>query len=105
MDLMSENLTSCVDGFPLSEDFDLRDFALGVLKIAKENLQRDGELIPTAFAITAGHIHCYSVSFANHDEKLVAYANLIEAATNQGATALITCNDALVEQQSRAGVC
>lgn len=80
---------------PRSEDFNLRDFALGVLEIAKENLQRDGELIPTAFAITASHIHCYSVAFANHDEKRGVYANLIEAATNEGVAALITCNDAL----------
>ena len=67
----------------MSEDFDLRDFALGVLEIAKENLQRDGNLIPTAFAITASHIHCYSVAFANHDEKRGVYANLIESATNK----------------------
>jgi len=66
-----------------------------VLEIAKENLQRDGHLIPTAFAITKSHIHCYSVSFANHDEKPGVYSNLIEAAKNEGATALITCNDAL----------
>lgn len=80
---------------PRSEDLDLRDFALGVLEIAKENLQRDGHLIPTAFAITASHIHCYSVSFANHDEKPRVYSDLVEAAKNEGVTALITCNDAL----------
>src|SRR5438309_9155824 len=80
---------------PKSDDFDLREFALGVLAIAKENLQRDGHLIPTAFAIMVNHIHCYSVSFANHDEKPIVYSALIEAAKNQGATALITCNDAL----------
>ena len=80
---------------PLSEDFNLKDFALGVLEIAKENLQRDGHLIPTAFAITASHIHCYSVSFASHDEKPGVYADLIATAKNEGATALITCNDAL----------
>jgi len=80
---------------PRSDDLDLREFALGVLEIAKENLQRDGHLIPTAFAITESHIHCYSVSFANHDEKPGVYSNLIAAAKNEGATALITCNDAL----------
>jgi len=85
---------------PLSEDFDLKDFALGVLKIAKENLQRDGELIPTAFAITASHIRCYSVSFADHEEKPVAYSKLIEAARDHGATALITCNDAFMDNKA-----
>jgi hypothetical protein len=80
---------------PRSEDFDLRDFALGVLEIAKENLQRDGELVPTAFAITPNQLQCYSISFADHDQKPQAYLELIEAARNIGAVALITCNDAL----------
>jgi len=94
MDSRSEHI-KVAWSVPLSEDFDLKDFALGVLGIAKENLQRDGELIPTAFAITADHIHCYSVSFANHDEQRGVYASLIEAAKKDGAVALITCNDAL----------
>jgi hypothetical protein len=80
---------------PRSEGLDLKEFALGVLEIAKENLQRDGNLIPTAFAITPSHIHCYSVSFSNHEEKPGVYADLIEAAKNENAIALITCNDAL----------
>jgi hypothetical protein len=94
MESMSENVKVAWT-VPLSEDFDLKEFALGVLEIAKENLQRDGHLIPTAFAITASHIHCYSVSFANHDEKPGVYSDLIEAAKNDGAATLITCNDAL----------
>lgn len=85
---------------PLSEGFDLKEFALGVLELAKENLQRDGELIPTAFAITASHIHCYSVSFADHEEKPLAYSKLIEAARDQEATALITCNDAFMDNKA-----
>src|SRR5579859_172628 len=80
---------------PRSKDFDLRDFALGVLEIAKENLQRDGELVPTAFAVTPNQIQCYSISFADHDEKPQAYSELIKAARNMGAVAIITCNDAL----------
>lgn len=79
----------------LSEDFDLKEFALGVLDIAKENLQRDHELVSTAFAITPSQIHCYSISFLNHDEKPQVYSKLIEAAKGQGASVLITCNDAL----------
>jgi hypothetical protein len=92
---MSE-LTKLAWSVPLHEGFDLREFALGVLEIAKENLKNDGHLIPAAFAITASHIHCYAVSFANHDEKPLAYSKLIEAAREQEATALITCNDALI---------
>jgi hypothetical protein len=79
---------------PLSEDFDLREFALGVLSIAKENLARDYELIPTAFAITENEIQCYSVSFEDHFVKSDAYRKLVELAKTQNAVALITCNDA-----------
>jgi hypothetical protein len=101
MESMSENV-KLAWSVPLSESFDLKDFALGVLEIAKENLRNDGHLIPTAFAITASHIHCYSVSFADHGEKPVAYSKLIEAARDQDATALITCNDAFMDNKAGA---
>jgi hypothetical protein len=66
MNSMSEHV-KVAWSVPLSEDFDLKDFALGVLKIAKENLQ---------------------------------YAKVIEAARDHGATALITCNDAFMDNQA-----
>ena len=84
----------------LSEDFDLKEFALGVLDIAKENLQRDHELVSTAFAITGSHIHCYSISFPDHYAKTLVYSKLIEAARQQEATALITCNDAFMGEKA-----
>lgn len=99
METMSENVKLAWT-VPLPEGFVLKEFAVGVLEIAKENLQGDGNLIPTAFAITASHIHCYSVSFADHDEKPAAYSKLIEAARDQGATALITCNDAFMDNKA-----
>lgn len=79
---------------PRSENFDLKDFALGVLEIAKENLQRDGELVSTAFLITNTQIQCVSISFAGHEEKPAAYRELVKAAQDAQASALITCNDA-----------
>src|SRR5512146_2384124 len=79
---------------PRSEDFDLKDFALGVLEIAKENLQHDGELVSTAFLITESQLQCLSISFANPEEKPAAYRELVKAAQDAGASALITCNDA-----------
>jgi hypothetical protein len=81
---------------PLPDNFELREFATGVLEIAKENLQRDRELVSTAFAVTPSQIHCYSVSFSDHEEKAAIYLNLIEVARRDGATALITCNDAFL---------
>lgn len=85
---------------PLSEGFDLKEFALGVLEIARENLQRDRELVSTAFAITGSHIHCYSVSFPDHHAKTLVYSKLIEAARQQEASALITCNDAFMDNKA-----
>jgi len=85
---------------PLPENFELREFASGVLEIAKENLQRDHELVSTAFAVTASHIHCYSVVFSDHEEKVAMYQNLVETVRRDGATALITCNDAFWSNQA-----
>lgn len=79
---------------PRSDDFDLKDFALGVLEIAKENLQRDGELVSMAFIITQDQLQCVSISFADHEEKPAAYRELVKAALDAKASALITCNDA-----------
>ena len=76
------------------EDFDLRSFALGVLEIAKENLQRDGELVAAAFIVTGSQIQCVSVDFGDHEGKTVAYKHLVEAAYAAEALALVTCNDA-----------
>jgi hypothetical protein len=99
---MSENLQPGW-AVPKSEDFDLRDFALGVLGIAKENLGRDGELVPIAFAITGDQIQCYSVTFKDHDEKTSVYRELVQAAQAAGALALITCNDAYRSNKTGPG--
>jgi hypothetical protein len=76
------------------EDFNLRDFALGVLEIAKENLQKDGELVPAAFIVTDSQIQCVSVHFEDHQGKSIAYQRLVRAAKDANALALVTCNDA-----------
>ena len=87
---------------PLPDNFELREFASGVLEIAKENLRRDHELVSTAFAISASRIDCYSVAFSDHEEKAAMYATLIATARRDGATALITCNDAFWSNKAAA---
>ena len=79
---------------PKDDDFELKDFALNLLEIAKENLQRDRELVSTAFLVTADELQCYSITFRDQDEKTVAYDDLVKAAKAAKADALITCNDA-----------
>jgi hypothetical protein len=76
------------------DDFDLKNFALGLLQGAKENLARDGDLASVAFVIAGGQIQCYSVTFGDHKEKEIAYRGLVKIARAAQATALVTCNDA-----------
>ncbi|HKV95839.1 MAG TPA: hypothetical protein VJW20_25075 [Candidatus Angelobacter sp.] len=86
----------------MPDNFELREFASGILETAKENLRRDDELVSTAFAISAARIDCYSVAFTDHEEKAAIYASLIAAARRGGATALITCNDAFWSNKAGA---
>jgi hypothetical protein len=79
---------------PRSDDFDVKDFALNLVEGAKENLQRDGDLVSAAFVITPDELQCYSIVFRDHDEKTAAYDELVKAAQAAHADALITCNDA-----------
>lgn len=88
------NKTKIVWSVPKSANFDLKEFALNALEIAKENLQRDHDLVSVAFLVTADQIQCAEVDFADHKEKIVAYRGLVKTARAANATALITCNDA-----------
>ena len=78
---------------PKSDDFNLREFAFSVLELARENLEKDGELLPTVFFVTSNSIECAPVNFADHDEKTRVYSAVIEKAKGQGAVALITVNN------------
>ncbi len=71
---------------PKSDDFNLREFAFSVLEIARENLERDGELGFQLFVfVTRDSIECAPVNFADHDEKTRVYSAVIEKAKGQGA--------------------
>jgi len=79
---------------PKDSDLDVKNFALQLLEGAKENLQRDGELVSAAFIITSDQLKCYFVRFSDQEEKTTAYSDLIKTAQDANASALITCNDA-----------
>jgi hypothetical protein len=87
---------------PKSPDFDLREFASGVLEIARENLARDGELVGTAFVISDELIQCGAVEFSDHNEKASIYDALVRLAGAQNAVALVTCNDAFMSNDAGA---
>lgn len=79
---------------PKDDDLEIRDFALRLLEQAKENLQQYGELVPVAFLITPDQLQCYSIKFSDQQGKTAAYGELVKAAQDAEASALITCNDA-----------
>jgi hypothetical protein len=79
---------------PKSDDLDVKDFALQLLESAKENLQRDGELVSVAFVITPDQLQCYSMKFGDQEGKTSAYHDLVKAAQTANASAVITLNDA-----------
>lgn len=84
---------------PKDPEFDLREFALGVLNVAKENLLQDGELIGTAFVISNDSIQCASMEFGDHDEKARLYDALVQYARGLDAIALVTCSDAYMRDK------
>ena len=86
---------------PKDDDFVVKDFALNLLEIAQENLTRDHQLVPVSFMVTADQLQCYSVTFADQEEKPAAYAELIQAAREANAAILITCNDAYWKNNAR----
>lgn len=85
---------------PRDDDFQLKDFALNLLEIAKENLARDRQLVPVSFVVTSDQLQCYSLTFADQEDKAAAYGELVEAAKAANAGALITCNDAYWRQSA-----
>ena len=85
---------------PKDDDFQVKEFALNLLGIAQENLARDHQLVPVSFMVTSDQLQCYSVTFADHDEKPAAYAELVQVAKDANAVVLITCNDAYRKNQA-----
>jgi hypothetical protein len=73
---------------------DLREFALQVLEIAKDNLRQYSQLLPVCFLITEGRADIMPVVFQTPEEKAAAYREVVAAARQRGAMAIITLNDA-----------
>lgn len=88
---------------PKDEDFQLKEFALNLLEIARENLARDHQLVPVSFVVTPDQLQCYSVVFVGHEDKPAAYAELVQAAKEANAAVLITCNDAYRKNTAGTG--
>jgi hypothetical protein len=81
----------------------LKRYALKVLATAKEDLRRDGYLIPVAFVIADDEILDFNVQFENGEQKLSVYAKVVEIAKERSARAIITVNDARIKNELGAG--
>jgi len=75
-------------------DIDLKKRALEALEAAKDDLTRDGYLIPVAFIVTNLEILDFNLDYEDEDQKASAYAKLVEVARKQGGSAIITVNNA-----------
>jgi hypothetical protein len=75
-------------------DIDLKKHALEALEAAKDNLSRDGYLIPVAFIVTNLEIIDFNLDYVYEEQKASGYAKLVEVARKQGGSAIITVNDA-----------
>jgi hypothetical protein len=75
---------------------DLRNYALKVLEVAKEDLRRDEYLLPAAFIVTDEEVFDFNLQFEDAQQKKSVYIELVEVAKEKAARAIITINDATV---------
>jgi hypothetical protein len=73
---------------------DLRECAKDALEVAKRDLRRDKYLIPLALIVSEQEVSDFSLQFENAEEKVSVYGELVRAAKERGARAIITVNDA-----------
>src|SRR5579884_1761755 len=73
----------------------LVQLARELLEIAKENLQRDKELVPVALLIDEDYqiMGIEGIAFRTHDEKFAAFQAVVEKARDMEAMAIITISD------------
>jgi hypothetical protein len=74
----------------------LKNYALKVLEVAKEDLRRDKYLLPVAFIVTDEEVFDFNLQFEDAQQKKSVYAELIEVAKEKAARAIITINDATI---------
>jgi hypothetical protein len=75
--------------------------ALAALETAKEDLRRDGYLLPVAFVVTDEGIIDFNIQFKDQNEKSCVYSKLVELAKEKSAKAIITINDAQVTEPTQ----
>lgn len=72
---------------------DLKALAHELLHEAQQSLQDEGHLNPSAVVITPEENLIFDLEFESDDEREEIYAEMIEVAKDQNASAIITVND------------
>src|SRR5258708_31028246 len=81
---------------------DLKALAHELLNEAKESLQADGHLNPTAIVITPSQNLIFDVEYQNDTERDDTYSEIVETALEKNASAIITVNDLHLDDSDAA---
>lgn len=76
---------------------DLKALAYELLREAQHTLESEGELNPTAVVITPSENLIFDIDFGNDEEREELYSEMIDVARSQNATAILTVNDAYLD--------
>src|SRR5258708_13076993 len=76
---------------------DLKALAHELLHEAKQSLQANGHLNPTAIVITPTQNLIFDVAYQNEGERDDIYSEIVEAALEKSATAILTVDDVHLE--------
>lgn len=76
---------------------DLKALAHELLHEAQQSLQEESHLNPSAVVITPDENLIFDLEFDSDDEREEIYADMIDVAKEQNATAIITVNDVYLD--------
>jgi hypothetical protein len=77
---------------------DLKALAYELLAEAQQSLQNDGHLNPTAVVITPAENLIFDMEFESDEERDELYAEMMELAHFQNASAILTVNDVYLDE-------
>src|SRR5690242_6398235 len=81
---------------------DLKSLAYELLHEAQQALQQDDNLTPTAVVITPTENLIFDLEYENDEEREELYAEMIEVALENNATAILTVNDIYLDTTGAA---
>jgi hypothetical protein len=77
---------------------DLKALAYELLAEAQQSLRNEGHLNPTAIVITPGENLIFDLEYESDDEREELYAEMMDVARSQNASAIVTVNDVYLDE-------